>query len=227
MAGDHVAEQQRVDARGVGHDQPPGGQRVRVLAGAEAVARDASSRIPRPPASTRSASSAHTGTPVSISAISSASSSSVARAKPALQQPPHRGLLARDPVDVGVEPDLAEEGPVGVRDRLGAHRDHARAAVAVGQRLQAPPQLARAGPLAARHRHPVEPQPRELGAELGLDEPRRRAELELVLGHHPATQRCAPAAASAAGASQCSPISRCATIPPRLASSTIGQTATP
>ena len=94
VAGRDLAEQQRVDAPGVGDHEPPG---AAAAALAEPSRSPASTvRMPRPPASTRSASSAHTGTPVSTSAISSASLDQVAgdgtaRGAAAPPRPPRSG----------------------------------------------------------------------------------------------------------------------------------------
>ena len=114
----------------------PGGTPCSLLAAAEPLAVDRACGSRGRPDRPRSASSAQTGTPVSISATRSASSSAPCERKPPWSSRDDRGLLAGDPVDVGVEPDLAEERAVGVRDRLGAHRDHAGAAVAVGEVLE-------------------------------------------------------------------------------------------
>ena len=54
----------------------------------------------------------------------------VFRAKAAVQQAGHRRLLTGDPGDIGIQPDLAKERAVGVRDRLRAQRDGVGAAVA-------------------------------------------------------------------------------------------------
>ena len=62
---------------------------------------------------------------------------------------------------VGVEADLAKEGAVGLRDRLGAHRHHARAAVAVGQRRE--PAHERAAGCARRARATVSQRRRSPG----------------------------------------------------------------
>ena len=114
--------------------RPPASRRqmLRVLGGPETVASDGRAD-PQAAGVEQSASSAHTGTPVSTRAISSASSTGRWSEIP-VQQARDGSLLAGDPARVGVEPDLVEERAIRVRDRLRAHRDDAGAAVAVRQR---------------------------------------------------------------------------------------------
>ena len=95
VAGQRVAEQRRVDAGAVGHGQRARRQ-LRPRCGS-AIRRRWRSGSPGPPASTTSASSAHTGTPVSISATRQASAIRPAERNPPVQQARHRGLLAGDP----------------------------------------------------------------------------------------------------------------------------------
>ena len=89
-------------------------------------------RIPSGP-STRAASSAHTGTPVSSSASIRMSSSMPAGEEAAAQHPLDDRGLDRRPLQVGVDPDLAEEDAVRRRDRLATDADRPSAADAVGE----------------------------------------------------------------------------------------------
>ena len=88
--------------------------------------RPASAARRRRSPSSAAASSAHTGTDVSITAIVIASSSRLRLSKPPCCMRSTRERLDRDPVLVGLEPDVAEEDAVGVRDRLAAQRDRLR-----------------------------------------------------------------------------------------------------
>ena len=73
-------------------------------------------------------------------------------AKAALDQARDRHLLGGDPAHVGIQADLAKEGAKRLRYRLGAHRHHAAAAVAVGEVAQLAHELGRAGPAGAPRR---------------------------------------------------------------------------
>src|SRR5436190_1809274 len=64
----------------------------------------------------------------------------------ALLHPLQRQLLDRSARPVGVEPDLAEEDPVGPGDRALAHLDRVPAVEAVRELAQAFLDLARAAP---------------------------------------------------------------------------------
>ena len=123
------------------------------------------SRSPSGPSSV-SASSAHTGTPVSTSAIVSASSSSPRERKPPCTSRSTPGRLDRHARDVGVEPDVAEEDAVGVRDRALAQHERVGAAEAHGERVEV---LAHARRAAAQLRRGQlvrdEAEARQLGAQ--------------------------------------------------------------
>ena len=110
---------------------------------------------------------------------------------------------------VGVEPDVAEEDAVGVRDRLAPQLDRLRAAEAAGEHAQplAEPRRARAG--ARLERVLEQAEVRELGRDLRRDE-----------GHRSASTF----AASAASPSSLNDVS--ATTPPRRANVIVGQIAT-
>ena len=152
----------------------------------------AASRMPRPASSTRSASRAHTGTPVSMRATRQASATTSIEHEPALDQPRHRHLLGRDAAHVRIQADLAKEGAEGLRDGLGAHRHHAPAPVAVGQVAQLGAQSGRAGPGARRDRDPAQAQAGELRRHQRVDEPglrRRRGHRAQPADDPPAQQR--------------------------------------
>ena len=89
-------------------------------------------------------SSAHTGTDVSITAIVIASSSALRLLKPPFFIRSSASASTGTRSLVGVEPDVAEEHAVGVRDRLPAQRDRLRAAEAVREQPQPVAQLGRA-----------------------------------------------------------------------------------
>ena len=206
------AEQHADRARVVGHQQPAGGDVGGVLALAERSPRCAGRRPSSP--STRSASSAHTGTPVSITAIVSASSSSERDVKPPRLQPLERERLDRRAVLVGVEADVAEEHAVGPRHRLLAQRHRLRAAEAVGEhRAAARAAPAGCGPERAASVELVEAQLGEL-----LRRPPGRSSGRTR--HRSASSRAASAASSRS--SNDVP----ATLPPRRANVIVGQIAT-
>ena len=94
-------------------------------------------RTPSSPCSA-SASSAQTGTPVSISAISRTSSSRLPDRKPPRSIRSRTRRLDRRARDLRVETDLAEEHAVGGGHGFAAHADRARALEAVGEHVQLP-----------------------------------------------------------------------------------------
>ena len=98
----------------------------------------------------------------------------VAAAERAVLHPVERGLLGGRAVVVGVDPDLAEEDPVGPRDRLLAQVDRLAARVAVAQLAQALLDLRRRAARAALVRDPSQPQLGELDLEVGVDPARSR-----------------------------------------------------
>jgi hypothetical protein len=51
--------------------------------------------------------------------------------QPPVHQPRDRDALGRDPLDIGVDADLAHEGAIGPRDRAGAQHDGIGPAIAV------------------------------------------------------------------------------------------------
>src|SRR5436305_7304770 len=135
----------------------------------------------------------------------------------AVEQPMEPGALARDSVHVRVEPDLAKERPIGVRDRLRAHRDDAHSAPPARELPQPGFELPWARAHADRHRHPVKTQTGKFGGELGRDEPGRGREFDLLAHQCPSSARTF--VVNAAGACHWLPTSRYRTRPPRYASS--------
>ena len=149
------------------------------------------------------------------------------RAESAVQQPRDRRLLARDPVDVGVEPDLAEERPVGVRDRLRPHRDDAGAAVAVRELLEPPLDVARAADRSRPRRSPSRAAgPGTRPRTAGSTNPAAAPSSARLAHAWPRSSACT-CGASAAGSEPVVADQAVGTIPPRYASSTIGQISTP
>ena len=138
------------------------------------------------------------------------------RAEAARLQPLDHERLDRDAVDVGVQPDVAVEDAVGVRDRLGAEGDRLAAPEAAREVAQARLDARRAGRGRRLDLDVPQPQLRELRGELRGDP----AEGGLVLDHRriASTRR----ASSASGAP---PSVVCDTSPPARANVIVGQTA--
>ena len=118
--GAAVVEQGGERAGLVGHHEPAAVHRQGVLS-RPSCSPSPATRTPRAPL-TVPASNAHTGTPVSTSATSSASSRRFSGLKPAAEQPLHRCRLDRRALGVGVQTDVAVEDAVGPGDRVLAHR---------------------------------------------------------------------------------------------------------
>ena len=144
-AGSERAEQHPDRPGVVGQHQPPGGQVVGVLAAAEALAalRAAQPDLPFQPVGVerphRHAGLHHRDRERVVEHR--------ARREAAGLQPLERQRLDRRAVLVGVEPDVAEEDAVGVRDRLAPQLDRLRAAEAAREHAQplAEPRRARPG----------------------------------------------------------------------------------
>ena len=108
-----------------GHDEPPAGDGLARLGGAQPQAALDRRGVERPH---RHAGLHHRDRDRVVE--------HVAAAEAAVLHALERQRLDRDPPLVGLEPDVAEEDPVGLRDRLLAQRDRLRPAEAVRQQPQ-------------------------------------------------------------------------------------------
>ncbi len=124
-SGPRVVEEDRERARRAGHDEPPAGDGLARLGGAQAQAALDRRGVERPH---RHVGLHHRDRDRVVERV--------AAAEAAVLHALERQRLDRDPLLVGLEPDVAEEDPVGVRDRLLAQRDRLRPAEAVRQQPQ-------------------------------------------------------------------------------------------
>ena len=121
--------------------------------------------------STRSASSASIGTPVSTVAITMRVVEQVAAAERPVLHPVERGLLGRRAVVVRIDPHLAEEDAIGPGNRLLAEVDGLSARVAVAEAAQALLDLLRRAAGAALVHDPAQAELGELRLEVVSTQP--------------------------------------------------------
>ncbi len=226
-----AAEQHRDRTAVVGDDEPAGRRRSGARSPSPSRSPAAAGRIPSGPPR-RSASSAHSGTPVSSAPTSRASSTRPRGSQPAVHEALDDHRLDRRAVDVGVEPDVAGERAVGGRHGLAAHRHRPRAPTS-GRRGRAGARGRRPGCARrpARARRPRRARARAARARPPRRPSRRGRSRRSPRGRPPARgarlalERGDPAVEARAGRSRrCwSPVTR----PPGSAYVSCGQTATP